>query len=47
MHSQFRGTEDLIIPSRSVLTDEAMAQVAKRLAEGDQPTEVLRLLFRG
>ncbi len=38
--------EDLIIPSRLVLTDEAMAQVAKRIDEEDQPTEALRELLR-
>lgn len=38
--------EDLIIASRLVLTDEAMAQIAERLAQEDQPTEALRALFR-
>jgi len=39
--------EDLIIPSRLVLTSEAMAEIAKCYAKGDQPTEALRALFRG
>ncbi|MEN8177589.1 MAG: hypothetical protein ABFS39_03115 [Pseudomonadota bacterium] len=38
--------EDLIIPSRLVLTNEAMAQVAEHFAPENQPTEALRLLFR-
>ncbi len=38
--------EDLIIPSRLVLTDEAMALVAKRIDEKEQPTEALRELLR-
>lgn len=38
--------EDLIIPSRLVLTGEAMAQIAERIAEEDQPTEALKALFR-
>ena len=38
--------EDLIIASRLVLTSEAMAQVAKRIAQEDQPTEALKALFR-
>lgn len=38
--------EDLIIPSRLVLTSEAMAQIAERIAEEDQPTEALKALFR-
>jgi hypothetical protein len=38
--------EDLIIPSRLVLTSAAMAQLAERIAQEDQPTETLRALFR-
>ncbi|MFQ5661495.1 MAG: hypothetical protein ACE5GZ_13820 [Gammaproteobacteria bacterium] len=38
--------EDLIIPSRLVLTDQAMAQIADRLDQEDQPTEALRALLR-
>lgn len=39
--------EDLIIPSRLVLTKEAMTQIAERIASEDQPTEGLKTLFRG
>ena len=38
--------EDLIIPSRLVLTEEAMARTAKRIAQNDQPTAELTALFR-
>ena len=38
--------EDLIIPSRLVLTKDAIAQIEQRLAEKDQPTEALKNLFR-
>ena len=38
--------EDLIIPSRLVLTDEAMAEIAERITREDQPTEALKALFR-
>ena len=38
--------EDLIIPSRLVLTEEAMAAIADRIREADQPTEALKTLFR-
>ncbi len=38
--------EDLIIPSRLLLTDEAMAKIAERVAQEDQPTEALKTLFR-
>ncbi len=38
--------EDLIIPSRLVLTDEAMAETARRIAQENQPTEALTALFR-
>lgn len=38
--------EDLIIPSRLVLTGEAMATIAERIAEEQEPTEVLKALFR-
>lgn len=39
--------EDLTIPSRLVLTREAMAEIADRSAEEDQPTDALKALFRG
>ena len=39
--------EDLIIPSRLVLTSEAMAEIAERYTQDNQPTEALRALFRG
>ena len=38
--------EDLIIPSRLVLTNEAITQIERRLAEEDQPAEALKALFR-
>ena len=38
--------EDLIIPSRLVLTREAMAKIAERITQEDQPTESLKALFR-
>ncbi|MBA1446455.1 MAG: hypothetical protein M3H12_07615 [Chromatiales bacterium] len=38
--------EDLIIPSRLVLTAEAMEEVADHIAQESQPTEALRALFR-
>lgn len=38
--------EDLIIPSRLVLTKNAIAQIEQRLAEEGQPTEALKDLFR-
>jgi hypothetical protein len=38
--------EDLIIPSRLVLTSEAMAEIAKRIKAEGQPTEALKALFR-
>ncbi len=38
--------EDLIIPSRLMLTGEAMAEIAKRIAQDDQPSEALTALFR-
>ena len=37
--------EDLIIPSRLV-TGEAMAKIAERITQEDQPTESLKALFR-
>jgi hypothetical protein len=39
--------EDLIIPSRLVLPEEAMAEIAERIIQEDQPTEALKTLFRG
>ena len=38
--------EDLIIPSRLVLAGEAMAEIAERITQKDQPTESLKALFR-
>lgn len=38
--------EDLIIPSRLVLTDKAMAGIADRISREDQPAEALKALFR-
>lgn len=39
--------EDLIIPSRLVLTDEAMVETEKRIAQENHSTEALKALFRG
>jgi DNA-binding FadR family transcriptional regulator len=38
--------EDLIIPSRLVLSGEAMAEIAERITQEEQPTESLKALFR-
>ena len=38
--------EDLIIPSRLVLTGDAMATIAERIAEEQEPSEALKALFR-
>ncbi len=38
--------EDLIISSRLVLTEDAMAEIADRIRQEDQPTEALKTLFR-
>ncbi len=38
--------EDLIIPSRLVLTSEAMVETIEHIAQEDQPTEDLKALFR-
>ena len=38
--------DDLIIPSRLLLTGEAMAEIAERITQEDQPTEALKELFR-
>ena len=38
--------EDLIIPSRLVLTGEAMAKIAECITEEQEPTEALKALFR-
>ncbi len=38
--------EDLIIPSRLVLTNEAMTAIAERTTQEGQPTEALKELFR-
>jgi len=37
--------EDLIIPSRVVLTEEALAEIGERIAQEDRPTEALKALF--
>jgi predicted DNA-binding protein len=39
--------EDLIIPSRLVLTEEAMTEIAERVTQENQPTDALKALFRG
>jgi predicted DNA-binding protein len=39
--------EDLIIPARLVLSREAMERIAEQIAAEDQPTEDLKVLFRG
>ena len=38
--------EDLIIPSRLVLTGAAMTELAERITRKDTPTESLKTLFR-
>lgn len=38
--------EDLIIPSRLVLTDRAMAEIVDHITQEDHPTEALKALFR-
>ncbi len=38
--------EDLIIPSRLMLTSEAMTEIAERITQKEQPTEALIALFR-
>jgi len=38
--------EDLIIPSRLVLTQEAMTEIAERSGDETEPTEALKALFR-
>ncbi len=38
--------EDLIIPSRLLLSDEAMAEIADRITREDQAAEALKALFR-
>jgi predicted DNA-binding protein len=39
--------EDLIIPSRLVLTEKAIAEIADRLKQENEPTEALTTLFGG
>ncbi len=39
--------EDLIIPSRLVLTEDAMKQVTARLTSDKKPTDALKELFSG
>lgn len=38
--------EDLVIPSRLVLTREAMTEIAERIDSKGEPTESLNALFR-
>ncbi len=38
--------EDLIIPSRLVLTGDATAELAERITQENRPTESLKALFR-
>jgi predicted DNA-binding protein len=38
--------DDLIILSRLVLTEKAMAQIAERISQEEQPTEALKALLR-
>ncbi len=38
--------EDLMIPSRLVLTPESMEQAAEQIERDEEPTEVLKSLFR-
>jgi hypothetical protein len=38
--------EDLVIPSRLVLTREAMTQIIARFDDKGEPTEALKALFR-
>ena len=38
--------EDLVIPSRLVLTREAMTEIARRVDDGTEPKEALKALFR-
>lgn len=38
--------EDLVIPSRLVLTREAMTQIGERIEGRGEPTEALTALFR-
>lgn len=38
--------EDLIIPSRLVLTQEAMAEIGERIRQEEQPTDALKTLLR-
>jgi len=39
--------EDVLIPSRLVLTKKAMSRLAERLASDEQPTEALKTLLNG
>lgn len=38
--------EDLIIPSRLVLTDKAITEIVDRITREDRPTEALKAMFR-
>ena len=38
--------EDLVVPSRLVLSSAAMEKLAERIAREEQPTEELKALFR-
>ncbi len=37
--------EDLVIPARLVITEDALSQIADRIAADEQATEALRALF--
>ena len=37
--------EDLIIPSRLVLTDKAITEIVDRITREDRPTEALKAMF--
>ena len=37
--------EDLIIPSRLVLTDKAITEIVDRITRKDRPTEALKAMF--
>jgi len=38
--------EDLVIPSRLILSDSAMLEIAERINQKTQPTAALKTLFR-
>lgn len=39
--------EDLVIPSRLILTQKTMARVASQIEQNEEPTEALKALFSG